>query len=112
MPVRRAGGGGGFEVAVEDGLSAMLDGYDGVMSLCCEDTVREELLLDRDWFGDFSWLCRRASGGGGGAFFCMDVGSTGSNGAPNVRTCDPTGGPESGLVEMRGGGGNGLLRSD
>lgn len=88
-------------------------GADGVVSLCWERVVREELLRDRGWVdGDFSWLWRRASGGGGGVFFRTGVDATGENGASSVRPCVPAGEPALGLVDMVGGGGNGLLRSD
>lgn len=72
-PWRRAGGGGGG--------GALLDGDDvgsnpvpglrrGNSVECWDDVVSAELLRDRLPPVDVrSWLCRRAKGTGGGAFF-------------------------------------------
>ena len=70
------GGGGAFRLAVVAALLVTLPGVEvtpgaGTSRECCDDSVREELLLDRFSAEECrSWLCLRARGTGGGALFC------------------------------------------
>lgn len=41
---------------------------------CCDDTVKDELLRERfPVMEPRNWLCLRASGTGGGTFFCTGL---------------------------------------
>lgn len=72
------GGGGAFVLAAVVTLLALSPGVGfttetGTSLECCDDSVREELLLDRCSTDECrSWLCRRARGTGGGALFCLE----------------------------------------
>jgi len=72
-PWRRLGGGGGGTFCEgEDAVSLGMPGLSKGNSVieCCDEMVRFELLRDRLPFEVRSWLCLRASGTGGGIFFC------------------------------------------
>lgn len=76
-PWRREGGGGGgaFWAVAGCEVGSWLELIGGGSIECCDDMVREELL--RDLFPAVevrSWLCRRASGTGGGTFLKDGVG--------------------------------------
>jgi hypothetical protein len=65
-------GGGGGDFATDKGSLLLGAGFGGdtASTDCCEEMVKEELLRDRlPVVDDRSWLCLRANGTGGGAFF-------------------------------------------
>lgn len=72
------GGGGDFKLAAVVALLAISPGVGltpvtGTSLECCDESVREELLLERFSADECrSWLCRRAKGTGGGARFCLE----------------------------------------
>lgn len=118
----REGGGGGGDFALDIGSWLIDVGVCGGSTECCEDMVRFELLrcrLSRDV--DFSWLCLRASGTGGGAFFGLacSLDGLGTSSSRNDNGRD-WGGVKSGEAPCVGGccwwalgvGGSGLYASE
>lgn len=118
------GGGGAFELGVVVALLATSPGVGitpavGTSRECCDDSVREELLLDRVSADECrSWLCLRARGTGGGALFCCsefdllsDSSSFSAGGDVLIRGLSGVS-MFSGGGDSTGVGGSGLLVSD